>query len=91
MKKLVSATLSLALVGTVQVSAPTAAVAQDAGATVEFCRTIVAQGFAPSLGDCVGSIRSNAQQVCKDIEPIWDLFGIENVGDCVSQLRGRAI
>jgi len=91
MKKILSTALSVALVGTVQVSAPTAAVAQDAGDTVEFCRTIVAQGFAPTIGECVGSIRSNAQQVCKDIEPIWDLLGIDNVGDCVSLFRGRSM
>ena len=89
MKKIVTAAASLALVATTPMAAPTTASAQDAEESLAICRVLVELEVVPNVGACLGDIRSNAQQVCKDIEPYWEFFGVRNLGDCVSLFRGR--
>jgi hypothetical protein len=65
---------------------PAEAAAND---DVPLCRVLVDAQVYSSLGECVGSVRSNPAKFCRDLDDQGFLvfFGWKNRGDCVSSVR----
>lgn len=65
---------------------PATAAAND---DVSLCRALVDAEIYSSLGECVGSVRSNPAKFCRDLDEQGFLifFGWKNRGDCVSSVR----
>ena len=65
---------------------PAQAAASD---DVALCRALVDAEIYGSLGECVGSVRSNPAKFCRDLdqEGFLVFFGWKNRGDCVSAVR----
>ncbi|MCL4673964.1 MAG: hypothetical protein KJZ64_13770 [Sphingomonadaceae bacterium] len=56
---------------------------------VSLCRVLVDAQVYSSLGECVGSVRSNPAKFCRELDEQGFLvfFGWKNRGDCVSSVR----
>lgn len=65
---------------------PAQAAAND---DVALCRALVDAEIYGSLGECVGSVRSNPAKFCRELDQQGFLvfFGWKNRGDCVSSVR----
>ncbi|WPZ05011.1 hypothetical protein T8S45_05590 [Blastomonas marina] len=90
MRKLVSIAASVALAGSASIVAvPTAVSAQGASTLVDACKQFYDIAGYESIGDCVGSIRSQAPRTCRALEgtPIYTILGFRNRGDCVAYIR----
>jgi hypothetical protein len=77
------------------VAAPQAQAAPDGPNASQVCHQVEAAfpglfaRFFDSHGDCVSSLRANNEPVkfCKALEPLWPLFDVKNLGECVSFFR----
>ncbi|GEM_PF-2180279 len=88
MKKLTALAAGAALACSINLAAPPPAMAA-ANDEVEFCRTLVEAEVFGSLGECVGTLRSNPAKTCKnyDTDPFLQFLNFRNRGECVKFFR----
>ena len=81
----ITACAALALAGGVTTATPASAKAKD---EVELCRILVAADVFESVGECVGTFRSNPAKACENYDSgFFAFFGFKNRGECVKFLR----